>query len=177
MRQRGWPSSSERCHASCDWRCESSTYSQKYWFSSNCSKIDLSSLTYSVPSIIKELEAVDSGQYPWFYIAWPPKESIGRTDCFAASALSDISEEMIKSWFFWVFPSHDVFTLFFRNHFLSFLLPFFFLFKVQSKIGVHIIRGLALYTGKYDSPFSSQDDMLSSKKLSLFITGRPTRYR
>ena len=35
-----------------------------------------------------------------------------------------------------------------RNHFLCFLLPFFF-FKVQSKIGVRIIHGCALYTGKY----------------------------
>ena len=49
---------------------------------------------------------------------------------------SDISEEMIKS----SFPDHDVSTLFFCNHFLSFLLPFFFVFKVQSKIGVRIIH-------------------------------------
>ena len=49
-----------------------------------------------------------------------------------------------------MFPNHDVFMLFFRNHFLSFLLPFFFfLFKVQSKIGVRIIHGRAIYMGKY----------------------------
>ena len=61
-------------------------------------------------------------------------------------------------WHFWrddwvvvfrVFPNHDLFTLLFRNHFLCFLLPFFILFlKVQSKIGVRIIHGRALYTGK-----------------------------
>ena len=74
-------------------------------------------------------------------------------------------EELIVSWpvhrvtflrddrvvIFRVFPNHDVFALFFRNHFLCFLLPsfFFFFFKVQSKIGVRIIHGRALYTGKY----------------------------
>ena len=60
-------------------------------------------------------------------------------------------------WHFWrddrvvvfrVFPNHELFTLFFRNHFLCFLLPFFF-FQVQSKIGVRIIHRHALYTGKY----------------------------
>ena len=43
-----------------------------------------------------------------------------------------------------------LFTLFFRNHFLCFLLPFFFP-QVQSKIGVRIIHGRTLYTGKYGS--------------------------
>ena len=67
------------------------------------------------------------------------QESIGRTDCFVAGASSDISEEMIKSIIvFRVFRNHDVLTPFFHNHFLCFLLPFFF--KVQSKIGVHIIH-------------------------------------
>ena len=46
------------------------------------------------------------------------------------------------------------FTLVLRNHFLCFLLPFFF-FKVQSKIGVRIIPGHALYTGKYGIAFST----------------------
>ena len=49
---------------------------------------------------------------------------------------------------FRVFPNHDVFTLFFRNHFRCFFASFFFL-KVHSKIGVRIINGCALYTGKY----------------------------
>ena len=59
-------------------------------------------------------------------------------------------------WHFWrddrvvvfrVFPNHDLFTPFFRNHFLCFVLPFFF--KMQSKKGVRIIHGRALYKGKY----------------------------
>ena len=64
-----------------------------------------------------------------------------------AGASSDISEEMTKSSFLKC-PNHDVLTLFFRNHILCFLLPLFFV-KVQSKIGVRIIHGHALYTGKY----------------------------
>ena len=108
-------------------------------------QIYLSSPTHSVPWVIEELDAVDSWQYPLFYNGWLPKESIGRTDRFLLSALSDISEEMIKLWFFWVFSNHDVFTLVFLNHFLCLLLlPFFF--KVQSKIGVRIIYLCALYT-------------------------------
>ena len=47
-----------------------------------------------------------------------------------------------------MFPNHDVFMLFFRNHFLLFSASFFFS-KVQSKIGVRIIHRRALYTGKY----------------------------
>ena len=54
-------------------------------------------------------------------------------------ASSDISEEMIELSVL-VYPNHDVFMLVLHNHFLCFLLPFFF-FKVQSKIGVHIIDG------------------------------------
>ena len=66
-----------------------------------------------------------------------------------AGASSHISEEMIElSFFNIVFPGHEGFTLFFRNHFLCFLLPGFFFLKVQSKIGVRIIHGRTLYTGK-----------------------------
>ena len=66
-----------------------------------------------------------------------------------AGASSDIkfSKEMIESSFFQVYPKHEFLMLVLRNHFLRFLL--FFFFKMQSKIGVHIIHGFALYTGKY----------------------------
>ena len=52
------------------------------------------------------------------------------------------SEELIVSWpvhrvvIFRVFPNHDLFTLFFRNHFLCFLLPFFFQIAIQKR-GAH----------------------------------------
>ena len=137
--------------SSCDWQCEISIRKRKLQFSSNSSQIDLSSLTHSVPWVVEELDAVDSERYPWFNSSWPAKESIGRTDHFVAGASSDIifwRDAPIVV--FWVFTNHDVFTLFFRNHFLCFLLPFFF-FKVQSKIGVRIIHGCALYKGKYGS--------------------------
>ena len=114
---------------------------RKLRFSTNSSKIDLRSLTHSVPWVIKELEAVDSRQYQWFYRGWPPKESIGRTDLFMASVLSVISEEMIKSLFLRYF-SVTTFSVFC-------LLFFVFFFKEQSKIGVRIIHRSALYTGKY----------------------------
>ena len=117
-----------------DWKCESSIRKRKLQFSSNSSQIDLSSLTHSVPWVVEELDAVDSKRYPWFYSGWPPKESIGRTDRFVAGASSDIifwRDDPIVV--FWVFPNHDVFTLFFRNHFLCFLLPFFFFLKCSPK--------------------------------------------
>ena len=117
--------------------------------SSNSSQIDLSSLTLSVPWVVEELDAVDNEWYPWFYSGWPPQESIRRTDHFVAGASSDVifwRDDPIVV--FWVLPNHDVFALFFRNHFLCLLLPFFF-FKVQSKIGVRIIHRRALYKGKY----------------------------
>ena len=75
-------------------------HKRKLRFSSNSSKIDLSSLTNSVPWEMKGLEAVDSRQYPWFYRGWPPKESIGRTHPSRAGASNSISEEMIKSLIF-----------------------------------------------------------------------------
>lgn len=66
-----------------------------------------------------------------------------------AGASSHISKEMIALSFVECFQIM-MFLLFFRNHFLCFLLHFlFFFFKVQSKIGVRIIHGSALYTGKY----------------------------
>ena len=52
-----------------------------------------------------------------------------------AGASSHISKEMIALSFL-EFPNHDVFMLFFHNHFLCFLLHFvffFFVFKVPSK--------------------------------------------
>ena len=110
-----------------DWKCESSIRKRKLQFSSNSSQIDLSSLTHSVPWVVEELDVVDSERYPWFYSGWPPKECIGRTDHFVAGASSDIifwKDDPIVV--FWMFSNHDVFTLFFRNHFLCFLLPFFF---------------------------------------------------
>ena len=48
-----------------------------------------------------------------------------------------------------MYPNHDFFMLVLHNHFLGFLLPIFFFSKVQSKRGVCIIRGRALYIGKY----------------------------
>ena len=113
-----------------DWKCKSSISK----FSSNSSQIDLSSLTLSVPWVAEELDAVDSERYPWFYSGWPPKESIGRTDHFVAGASSDIifwRDDPIVV--FWVLPNHDVFTLFFRNDFLCFLLPFYFFSKCSPK--------------------------------------------
>ena len=97
--------------------------------------------------VIKELNAVDSRRYPWFYSGLLPKESIGRTDHLVAGASGDISEEMIKSLFFECFQI----MMFLRHFFLKtsyFLLPFFF--KVQSKIRVHIIHRCALYVVKYN---------------------------
>ena len=65
-----------------------------------------------------------------------------------AGASSDISEEMIELSFLECFQI----TIFLRYSFVNtssvFCFPFFF-FKVQSKIGVRIIHGRALYTGKY----------------------------
>ena len=117
-----------------DWKCESSIPKRKLQFSSNSLQIDLSSLTHSFSWVVEELDAVDSEQYPWFYSGWPPKESIRRTDRFVAGASSDIifwrDDLIVVSW---VFPNHDVFTLFFRNHFLCFLLPFFFFSKCSPK--------------------------------------------
>ena len=53
-----------------------------------------------------------------------------------------------------MYPNHDLFTLVLHNDFLCFLVSFLsFFFKVQSKIGVHIIHRCALYTGKYGNKF------------------------
>ena len=69
-----------------------------------------------------------------------------------AGASSDISEEMIKLSFLECFQI----TIFLCYSFVTsssvFCFLFFFFFKVQSKIGVRIIHGCALYTGKYGSP-------------------------
>ena len=69
-----------------------------------------------------------------------------------AGASSDISEEMIKSLFLECFQ-----IMMFLRYFLvttssvfCFFLLFFF-YKVQSKIGVRIIHGCILYTGKYSN--------------------------
>ena len=114
-------------------------------------QLDLSSLTHNVPWVIEELDAVDGRRCPWFYSGWLPKESIGRTDHFVDHQCIDWhfwrDDQVV---FFWAYPNHDSFTLALRNHFLGFLLPTFFFFsKVQSKIGVCIIHGRALYWGKY----------------------------
>ena len=76
---------------------------------------------------------------------------IGRTDGFVAGASSDISEEMIKLSFLECFQIMMFLRYFFvtTSSLFSSLPLFFFLFKVQSKIGVRIIHGRALYTGKY----------------------------
>ena len=63
-------------------------------------------------------------------------------------ASSNISEEMIKLSFLECFHI----TIFLRYSFVTTSSVFcflFFSFKVQSKIGVRIIYGRALYTGKY----------------------------
>ena len=64
-----------------------------------------------------------------------------------AGALSDISEEMIESSFFECIQIMILFTLVLHNHPLFSTPPPFF--KVQSKLGVRVIHGCALYTGKY----------------------------
>ena len=108
-------------------------------------------LSHGVPWVIEELDAVDSGRYPWFYSGWTPKESIGRTDRFVAGELSDISEAMIKSSFFECLQIMMFLCYFFVTTSSVFCLLFFFFPKEQSKIGVHIIiiHRHALYTGKY----------------------------
>ena len=65
-------------------------------------------------------------------------------------ASSDISEEMIKSSFFQCFQ-----IIMFLCHFFvttSSVSASNFVFKVQFKIGVRIIHGRALYTGKCGMP-------------------------
>ena len=94
---------------------------------------------------------MDSGPYPWFYRGWPPKESIGRTDPFVARASSHISKEMIELSFLECFQIM-VFLCYFFLITSCFLLPLFFFFKVQARIGVRIIHGRALYRGKYGKP-------------------------
>ena len=80
-------------------------------------------------------------------------------------------------WHFWrddqvvpfrAFPNHDISMLFFRNHFLSFLFPFF-LFKGQSKIGVGIKLGCALSTGKYGNDDVCNIALVSKSMLVIFI--------
>ena len=148
-RQRGGPGRWRRLlvlwhlWSSRDWKWESSIRKRKLKFSCNSSQIHLSSLTHSVPWVVEKLDVVGSERYAWFYSGWPPKESIGRTDNFVAGALSDIifwRDDPIVV--LWVFPNHDVLTLFFRNHFLCFLLPFFFS-KCSPK------QGCVLYTGEH----------------------------
>ena len=108
-----------------DWKCESSIRKRKLQFSSNSSQIHPSSLTHSARWVIKELDAVDSGRYPWFYSCWLPIGSIGRTDRFMAGASSYISEEMTKSSLFECFQ-----IMSFLHYFLAttsvFCLFFFF---------------------------------------------------
>ena len=62
-------------------------------------------------------------------------------------ASSDISEEMIESSFFECVQIMFFLTLVLRNCFLCFLLPPLFF----TKIGVCIIHGCPLYTGKYSN--------------------------
>ena len=64
-----------------------------------------------------------------------------------AGASSHISKVMIELSFLECFQIMMFLCYFFPNHFLCFFL--FFFFKEQSKIGVRIIHGHALYTGKY----------------------------
>ena len=64
-----------------------------------------------------------------------------------ARALSEIS----KRWscqLFWIVPKTWFLTLVLQSDILCFRLPFFFL-KCSLKIGVRIIHGHALYTGKH----------------------------
>ena len=123
-------------------------FAKELQFSSNSSQIDLSSLTHSVPWVIEELDSVGSGWYPWLYSGWLPKGSIRTTDRFVAGASSDISEEMTKSSFLKCFQIRMSLPFFFVTTSSVFYFLFFFV-KVQSKIGVHIIHGRTLYTGKY----------------------------
>ena len=73
---------------------------------------------------------------------------VGRTDRLVAGASSHISEEMIELSFLELFQ-----IMMFLHHFFettSSVLCFLFnFFKVQSKKGVRIMHGCALYTGKY----------------------------
>ena len=74
-----------------------------------------------------------------------------------ASSSSDISEEMIKSLFLECFQIMTFLRYFFVTSSCLFSSLFFFCFvKVQSKIGVRIIHGRALYTGKYGSPTNNK---------------------
>ena len=82
---------------------------------------------------------MDGGWYPIFTVAdFQKNPSEELIVLWIAGASSDISEEMIESSFFECIQI-IIFTLVLRNHFLCFLLPFFF--KVQSKIGLRIIHG------------------------------------
>ena len=65
-----------------------------------------------------------------------------------AGASSDTSEEMTKSSFFKCFQIMMSLRYFFVSTSSVFCFLVFFV-KVQSKIGVRIIHGRALYTGKY----------------------------
>ena len=141
-------------------------------FSSNSSQIDLSSLTCNVPWVIEELDAVDGRRYPWFYIHWPRKEFIGRTDHFVDCRCIDWHfwrDDRVV--FFWAYPNHDFFTLVLHNHFLGFLLPIFFLSKVQSKRGVCIIRGRALYTSKYGKTIKRREGRVGTLVKVSYMKG------
>ena len=64
-------------------------------------------------------------------------------------ALNDISEEMIELSLL-VYPNHNVFMLVLHNHFLCFLLPFFFFQSVVQNRGAYytwarIIHGQIWY--------------------------------
>ena len=49
-------------------KCESSIpYERKLQYSSNSSKIGLSSVTHSVSTEMEELDTVDGKRYPWIY--------------------------------------------------------------------------------------------------------------
>ena len=66
-----------------------------------------------------------------------------------AGASSHISKEMIALSFLECFQIMMFLCYFFVTTSSVFCFTFFFFFKVQSKIGVRIIHGSALYTGKY----------------------------
>ena len=91
-----------------------------------------------------------------------------------ASASSDISEEMIKSLFIECFQIMMFLRYFFVTTSSLFSSLFcFVLFKVQSKIGVRIIHGRALYTGKYSSPTNNKavkNKMMTTTTITIKVT-------
>ena len=75
--------------------------------------------------------------------------------CMAGASI-DISEEMIKSSILERFQIMMFLRYFFITTSSAFCFLYFYLFfffgKVQFKIGVRVIHGRALYTGKYSIP-------------------------